>query len=103
MNILIKLTCLIGLVIAPILGSGHHDAKGSNGCDKTKCEMKDGKCVTSTTGKCDMSQCSKMTSEECAKMCDEKGCSPEEKKACLSNYGPNGKWIGAKKDCCKKK
>jgi K(+)-stimulated pyrophosphate-energized sodium pump len=44
-----------------------------------------------------------MTSEECAKMCDEKGCSPEEKKACLSNYGPNGKWIGAKKDCCKKK
>jgi K(+)-stimulated pyrophosphate-energized sodium pump len=103
MNILIKLTCLIGLVIAPILGSGHHDAKGSNSCDKTKCEMKDGKCVASTKGKCDMSQCSKMTSEECAKMCDEKGCSPEEKKACLSNYGPNGKWIGAKKDCCKKK
>ena len=26
MNILIKLTCLVGLVIAPILGEGHHDA-----------------------------------------------------------------------------
>ena len=25
MNILIKLTCLVGLVIAPILGGGHHD------------------------------------------------------------------------------
>ena len=111
MNILIKLTCLIGLVIAPILGSGHHDAKKANGCDTTKCEMIDGKCVTSTTGKCDISQCSKMTSEECAKMCDEKGCSPEEKKACLSNYGEDGKWIGnqtgkcesSNKDCCKKK
>jgi K(+)-stimulated pyrophosphate-energized sodium pump len=52
-----------------------------------------------------------MTSEECAKMCDEKGCSPEEKKACLSNYGEDGKWIGnqtgkcesSNKDCCKKK
>ncbi|MCX6197049.1 MAG: sodium-translocating pyrophosphatase, partial [Flavobacteriia bacterium] len=44
MNILIKLTCLIGLVIAPILGSGHHDVKEANGCDTTKCEMIDGKC-----------------------------------------------------------
>src|SRR6056300_438214 len=26
MNILIKLTCLVGLVIAPILGEGHHDS-----------------------------------------------------------------------------
>ncbi len=103
MNILIKLTCLIGLVIAPILGSGHHDAKKANGCDTTKCEMIDGKCVPINTDECDMSQCAKMTKEECSKMCDEKGCSPEEKRACLSNYGADGKWIGAKKDCCKKK
>ena len=112
MNILIKLTCLIGLVIAPILGSGHHDAKKAIDSE-TKCEMVDGKSITSTTGKCDMSQCSKITKEECAKMCDSKGCSPEEKAKCLSNYGEDGKWIGNKKgecesensnkDCCKKK
>ncbi|MEY3126888.1 MAG: hypothetical protein RL273_1050 [Bacteroidota bacterium] len=111
MNILIKLTCLIGLVIAPILGSGHHDAKKANGCDTTKCEMIDGKCVPINTGKCDMIQCAKMTKEECSKMCDSKGCSPEEKAMCLSNYGEDGKWIGnqtgkcesSNKDCCKKK
>ena len=110
MNILIKLTCLIGLVIAPILGSGHHDAKKAIDSE-TKCEMVDGKCITSTTGKCDMSQCAKMTKEECSKMCDSKGCSPEEKAMCLSNYGEDGKWIGnqtgkcesSNKDCCKKK
>ena len=111
MNILIKLTCLIGLVIAPILGSGHHDAKKANGCDTTKCEMIDGKCVPIYTDKCNMSQCAKMTKEECSKMCDSKGCSPEEKAMCLSNYGEDGKWIGnqtgkcesSNKDCCKKK
>ncbi len=111
MNILIKLTCLIGLVIAPILGSGHHDVKEANGCDTTKCKMIDGKCVPINTGKCDMSQCAKMTKEECSKMCDSKGCSPEEKAMCLSNYGEDGKWIGnqtgkcenSNKDCCKKK
>ena len=121
MNILIKLTCLIGLVIAPILGSGHHDTKGSNACDKTKCEMKDGKCAPSSCGKkenchaamgkCDLSKCATMTKDQCAKMCDEKGCSAEEKKNCLSHYGPDGKWMEngsakcetgkEKKDCCK--
>ena len=114
MNILIKLTCLIGLVIAPILGSGQHDVKGSNACDKTKCEMKDGKCApsscgkkencTSTMGKCDLSKCATMTKDECAKMCDEKGCSAEEKNNCLSHYGKDGKWMGnaaEEKECCK--
>jgi K(+)-stimulated pyrophosphate-energized sodium pump len=114
MNILIKLTCLIGLVIAPILGSGQHDVKGSNGCDKTKCEMKEGKCApsscgkkencTSTMGKCDLSKCATMTKDECAKMCDEKGCSAEEKNNCLSHYGKDGKWMGnaaEEQDCCK--
>jgi K(+)-stimulated pyrophosphate-energized sodium pump len=121
MNILIKLTCLIGLVIAPILGSGHHDTKGSNGCDKTKCEMKDGKCAPSSCGKkenchaamgkCDLSKCATMTKDQCAKLCDEKGCSAEEKKSCLSHYGADGKWSEngsakcetgkEKKDCCK--
>ena len=121
MNILIKLTCLIGLVIAPILGSGHHDTKGSNGCDKTKCEMKDGKCAPSSCGKkenchaamgkCDLSKCATMTKDQCAKMCDSLKCTSAEKTACLSHYGKDGKWMEngsakcetgkEKKDCCK--
>jgi K(+)-stimulated pyrophosphate-energized sodium pump len=104
MNILIKLTCLIGLVIAPILGSGQHETKKSGACDTTKCEMVDGKCVVSSSGKCDQSKCATMTKDECAKNCDAKGCSPAEKAACLSNYGKDGKWMGNasnKKDCCK--
>ena len=110
MNILIKLTCLIGLVIAPILGSGHHDAKKAIDSE-TKCEMVNGKCSSSscgkkenchaTMGKCDMNQCAKMTKDECAKMCDSLKCTSAEKMACLSHYGADGKWIGGKKDCCK--
>lgn len=100
MNILIKLTCLVGLVIAPILGSGHaKNESHKHGCDVNKKEMHCGYMV----GKCDLRECAKMTKEECAKMCDEKGCTPAEKKACLAHFDENGKWIGGKmqKDCCK--
>ncbi|MES2812559.1 MAG: sodium-translocating pyrophosphatase [Bacteroidota bacterium] len=90
MNILIKLTCLIGLVIAPILG-GH-----SAGTD-----VKDACCATEMKheSKCDMTKCATMTKDECAKMCDDNGCSPEEKEMCLSHYGADGKF--AKKADCK--
>ena len=99
MNILIKLTCLIGLVIAPILG-GHSEG--------TKKEMKytiemnaDG---ISNMGKCDMTKCANMTKDECAKMCDSLGCSAEEKEMCMSHYDANGKFIGkeGEKSCCSK-
>ena len=96
MNILIKLTCLIGLVIAPILGSGHEAKKEKDCCAQT--EMT-----------CDMSACASMTKEECAQMCDAKGCSAEEKATCMAHYGKDGKWLGDankcsedKKDCCDK-
>ena len=108
MNILIKLTCLIGLVIAPILGSGHGDKKEA-GCGMDSCKEKMECHGKNMIGKCDMSECSKMTKDECAKMCDEKGCSPEEKAACLAHFGPDGKFIASAKeckkegDCCKKK
>jgi K(+)-stimulated pyrophosphate-energized sodium pump len=130
MNILIKLTCLIGLVIAPILGSGSEsnsskevqkDAYTMNeGCKDAKCDKCDDKkmeCQVEMScdqkgnmmGKCDMSKCAKMTQDECAKMCDENGCSKEEKEMCLSHYGKDGKYIvnknsdckKNKKDCCK--
>ena len=100
MNILIKLTCLIGLVIAPILG-GHSEG--------TKKEMKytiikmndDG---TSEMGKCDMTKCATMTKDECAKMCDSLGCSAEEKEVCMSHYDANGKFVAkeGEKLCCSK-
>jgi K(+)-stimulated pyrophosphate-energized sodium pump len=96
MNILIKLTCLIGLVIAPILGSGHSDSKEvSIKIVKT--------CDADMMGKCDMSKCATMTKDECAKMCDEKGCTPEQKEMCMSHYDANGKFIADEKTCCTKK
>jgi K(+)-stimulated pyrophosphate-energized sodium pump len=96
MNILIKLTCLIGLVIAPILGNGSDsESKMMN----VKMEMKSGAMI----GNCDMSKCATMTKEECAKMCDEKGCTPEQKEMCMSHYDANGKFIADDKACCAKK
>jgi len=124
MNILIKLTCLVGLVIAPILGDGHgsnsagkqaHPAihnSGKKACCKEGgkeamgCKM-DKECVA-MGGKCDMKECSKMSKSECLKMCEKKGCSKEETAACMAHYDANGKWIGGEgasdkktKDCCK--
>ena len=112
MNILIKLTCLVGLVIAPILGSGHGDQNHKH--EKTeKCCSVDGKCSDDDSCKdknscskeekcckkesdkecCDkeekmscMSKCSGMTKEECAAMCEEKGCSEEEKAKCMAQF-----------------
>ena len=94
MNILIKLTCLIGLVIAPILGAGHEGGTKEMQCNvEMKSEM---------MGKCDMSKCKDMTKEECAAMCDSLGCNAEEKAACLSHYDADGKFIAKKDDCCAK-
>jgi len=92
MNILIKLTCLIGLVIAPILGEGHstEGAAMASCCSKT--EMHAG--VHSKCG-----DLSKMTKEECVKMCKEKGCTAEETAKCLASYDANGKYVHQKTDC----
>lgn len=87
MNILIKLTCLVGLVIAPILGNGHGNDKGGE-CAKSKCEMK--------SSHCDPSVCKKngnnvvYSKEKCCHSNDAgndrvvKGSSAEEKAICLS-------------------
>jgi K(+)-stimulated pyrophosphate-energized sodium pump len=106
MNILIKLTCLIGLVIAPILGAGHE-----GGTKEMQCAV-EMKCEGEMMGKCDMSKCKDMTKEECAAMCDSLKCSPKEKAACLSHYDANGNFIKKtscvdmatekKDDCCAK-
>ncbi|MFV8360572.1 sodium-translocating pyrophosphatase [Flavobacterium sp. LS1P3] len=57
MNILIKLTCLISLVIAPILGNGSHTISNKAAC-----------CATTE-------MCTSMSKEECmAQGCDSKTC-----------------------------
>ncbi|MGZ9674884.1 sodium-translocating pyrophosphatase [Flavobacterium sp. GNP001] len=89
MNILIKLTCLIGLVIAPILGNGHSDSAAASCCAKMEttemvCKM----------GKCDPEKMANMTKDECAAMCKKNGCSEECTQKCLSMYDAAGKYIG---------
>lgn len=108
MNILIKLTCLVGLVIAPIMGDGHGgDHNEAAVCTKkTECcaEKKEDckKACTANIGKCDLSKCASMTKEECAAMCDANGCTAEEKAACMAMYGEDGKFKGCEKECTKK-
>jgi K(+)-stimulated pyrophosphate-energized sodium pump len=101
MNILIKLTCLIGLVIAPILGNGEH---GTAKSDCSALPAKEIKCEAKMIGNCDMSKCATMTKEECAKMCDSLGCTPEQKEMCLSHFDAEGKFVKPenKKSCCTK-
>lgn len=110
MNILVKLTCLVGLVIAPILGGGNHGAAAAGDCedDCNKKEMayaegekdccKEGD-KTAMYGKCDISKCAEMTKEECAAHCDSMGCSPAQKENCMAMYNADGKYVGAKKSC----
>ncbi|MEN9325742.1 MAG: hypothetical protein RI943_153 [Bacteroidota bacterium] len=100
MNILIKLTCLIGLVIAPILGGHSEGTKKEMKCTIIKMNVDS----ASNMGKCDMTKCATMTKDECAKMCDSLGCTAEEKEICMSHYDANGNFIGkeGEKSCCAK-
>jgi K(+)-stimulated pyrophosphate-energized sodium pump len=103
MNILIKLTCLIGLVIAPILGNGTAPQ-----AKEVKCTIEMKSTCSEDMGGCDMDKCATMTKDECAKMCDSLKCTPEQKEKCLSNYDANGKFVapackeGEGKSCCAK-
>ncbi len=104
MNILIKLTCLIGLVIAPILGNG---TSVTPELKEVKCTMEMTTSCSEDMGNCDMSKCATMTKDECAKMCDSLKCSPEQKQMCLSHYDAKGKFIASTckeegKSCCVK-
>ncbi len=104
MNILIKLTSIVSLIIAPYIAvSGPGDrgglfgnaaaGAGTKACCKVKTEM---------VGKCDMNKCATMSKDQCAAMCDSLGCDSTEKAACLAMYDADGKFIGGtKKACCK--
>ena len=90
MNILIKLTCLIGLVIAPIMGSGHDDSGENNkNAKETTCCVSKAKC--SKDGK----TCSKrgdycQKNKSCSK---QKACSSDKKECCA---GKKEKCAGCK-------
>ncbi|MBG6187176.1 sodium-translocating pyrophosphatase [Flavobacterium sp. CAN_S2] len=58
MNILIKLTCLIGLVIAPILGNGSHTIS-----DTASCCVASGKCTSMSAEECKAKGCTNKTCE----------------------------------------
>ena len=88
MNILIKLTCLIGLVIAPILGGHGATTQKAACCSSNTTEM------VCKEGKCDLSKCATMTKDECAKMCEANGCSDACKEKCMAQYDESGKYIG---------
>ncbi len=94
MNILIKLTCLIGLVIAPILGNGSHTKAAPSTCCETE--------MLSSMSGCDLSKCATMTKDECAAMCIENKCTPEQTAKCMAMYDENGKFIGSTEgeNCC---
>lgn len=104
MNILIKLTSIVSLIIAPYISGGGLLLGNENGKDcckpKMECEKKAHSC-DSKGNKCDMSLCAKMTKEQCMKHCDSVGCSAEEKEACSKLYDANGKYIGKADGCCK--
>lgn len=113
MNILIKLTCLVGLVIAPILGDGHGSdkamaghggakteccakgesdncKKGKKHCKKSDKCSKDAKSMQACGKKCDMSKMKNMTKEECKAYCEAQGCSKECTAACMAHYDDEG-------------
>ncbi len=100
MNILIKLMSIVSLVIAPYI-SGIGSASSEKECCIKKEVIIEKKCCDKDANAaavlgCEMDKCEKMTKDECAKMCDDIGCSPEQKAKCMSMYGEDGKYIGAK-------
>ena len=120
MNILIKLTCLIGLVIAPMLAVGDSNEDGGetvcSGENKECCAKKkscdsgakackgdwDPKKCHMEGMKCDLSKCSEMTKEECRANCEKERCSAEAIEMCMSMYNEAGEFVGHDdKKCCK--
>ncbi len=94
MNILIKLTCLVGLVIAPIIGE--------------KIEASEPSCTSNSEMTCKMENCPKMSDQQCAKKCESKTCSSEQKANCpmhgnsANNTDNTNDCASNKKSCCKK-
>jgi len=112
MNILIKLTSIVSLIIAPYIAVGGDACAEGDDCCKDKTEMtstlknSDKQCTAKSTNEdgscCDMSECAGLTLAECMKKCDEKGCSDAQRAECIKMYDKDGKYIGKKEEkaCC---
>jgi K(+)-stimulated pyrophosphate-energized sodium pump len=102
MNILIKLTSIVSLIIAPYIAvNGASDTQSD--CCKDKIETTSNTMSENGDVACDPMGCATMTKEECMAKCDSMKCSPEQKEQCMAQYDENGKYIGKNKSCCKDK
>lgn len=91
MNILIKLTSIVSLVIAPYISGRSADIKPVHHGHHHHSAMTH---AAKHVGKCSHAEMAKMDKEACAKMCDSLQCSPDEKEACLKHYDASGKYTG---------
>jgi len=110
MNILIKLTCLIGLVVAPILGGGHmHNTNNDGieqhvcapGCENPCCAGEESVCKPGCTKAC-CAKKEKTCEPGCTKACcvkKEKTCEPGCTKACCAKKEKTCE-PGCTKACC---
>jgi K(+)-stimulated pyrophosphate-energized sodium pump len=104
MNILIKLTSIVSLIIAPYIAVGNSNTTASDDCCKDKTEMTTAHAGCDSNSTCDMSECENMTLDQCMAKCDSLKCSPEERAKCMAMYDENGKFKKSEdKACCKDK
>jgi len=104
MNILIKLTSIVSLIIAPYIAVGNSNTTASDDCCKDKTEMTTAHSGCDSNSTCDMSECENMTLDQCMAKCDSLKCSPEERAKCMAMYDENGKFKKSEdKACCKDK
>ncbi len=104
MNILIKLTSIVSLIIAPYIAVGNSNTTVSDDCCKDKTEMTTAHAGCDSESTCDMSECENMTLDQCMAKCDSLKCSPEERAKCMAMYDENGKFKKSEdKACCKDK
>ena len=104
MNILIKLTSIVSLIIAPYIAVGNSNTAASDDCCKDKTEMTTAHAGCDSESTCDMSECENLTLEQCMAKCDSLKCSTEERAKCMAMYDENGKFKKSEdKACCKDK
>jgi K(+)-stimulated pyrophosphate-energized sodium pump len=105
MNILIKLTSIVSLIIAPYIAvPPTNTAGGQYAASKKECCTK----MASQASGCDTKVCATMSKEACARHCDSMNCDSASKAHCMSHYGADGKFkpcggpcCAIKKACCK--
>ena len=102
MNILIKLSSIVSLIIAPYIvgiGASTEGNAANSGMKKECCAGMKAECKSGAN--CDMKVCATMNKEQCAAYCDSMGCDSVCTVKCLSHYDANGKFVPCGGACCK--